>query len=175
MPVGDLLAHCETWGIPASEVAGLLTGSSPATVETADLLRPVARAVLASGATAASIGSVDDIHALSPDARAAADTWLELHAWRTVTSDDVDRPTLAEVPALQLAALLWAADHPAVDVPDDAAVRDRVPPTSEHCSTTCSPRRADGHRQREDIRGLCWNWPGGLLRTRPAGGGPPTG
>ncbi len=164
MPVGDLLAHCETWGIPASEVAGLLTGSSPATVETADLLRPVARAVLASGATAASIGSVDEIRALSADARAAADTWLELHAWRTVTSDDVDRPTLAEVPALQLAALLWAADHPAVEVPDDAAVRDRVPPDQRALFDALLAEARYGHRQREDIRGLCWNWPGGLLR-----------
>ena len=40
VPTGDLLAHCEQWGISANEAAGLLTGSSPATVETAVMLRP---------------------------------------------------------------------------------------------------------------------------------------
>jgi phosphohistidine swiveling domain-containing protein len=164
MPVGDLLAHCEAWGIPASEVAGLLTGSSPATVETAELLRPVARAVLASGASAASIGSVDDIRALSADAREAVDSWLELHKWRTVTSDDVDRPTLAEVPALQLAALLCAVADLVVEAPDDAAVRNRVPPGQRELFDDLLVEARYGHRQREDIRGVCWNWPGGLVR-----------
>ena len=128
MPVGDLLAHCEAWEIPPNEVAGLLTGSSPATVETAELLRPVALAMVATGAPATSLGSVDDVRALTPEAREAVDAWLELHMWRTVTSDDVDRSTLAEVPALQLAALLHAVDHLEVEALDEATVRTRVPP-----------------------------------------------
>ena len=45
IPSGDLLAHCESWGVDANEAAALLTGSSPATIETAVILRPVAEAV----------------------------------------------------------------------------------------------------------------------------------
>ncbi len=163
VPTGDLLAHCAGWGISANEAAGLLTGSSPATIETAELLRPVARAIAAS-ATAGSPGSVDDVRALSPAAEAAVDAWLELHMWRTITSDDVDRPTLAEVPALQLAALLGATEHLDVAEPNDAAIRARVPAEHRAHFDELLAEARYGHRQREDIRGLCWNWPCGLVR-----------
>jgi pyruvate,water dikinase len=104
------------------------------------------------------------VRALSPDARAAVDTWLELHMWRTVTSDDVDRPTLAEVPALQLAALLGATDRLDVREPDDASVRARVPTERRAHFDELLAEARYGHRQRDDIRGLCWNWPCGLVR-----------
>jgi rifampicin phosphotransferase len=164
VPTGDLLVHCETWGIDANDAVGLLTGSSPATVETAILLQPAAHAIAQRGPAAASLGSVDDVRALGPDARAAVDAWLELHMWRTVTSDDVDRPTLAEIPALQLAALLAAGDHLDVGPPDVATVRDRVPAGQRALFDELLAEARHGHRQREDIRGLCWNWPAGLVR-----------
>ena len=164
IPTGDLLAHCEQWGINANDAAGLLTGSSPATVETAEMLRPVARAIQQSGVSASSLTSVDDVRALSPDARAAVDAWLDLHAWRTVTSDDVDRPTLAEVPALQLAALVGATEDLKVAEPDDAAIRARVPQEHRALFDELVVEARYGHRQRDDIRGLCWNWPCGLVR-----------
>lgn len=164
VPTGDLLAHCEQWGISANEAIGLLTGSSPATVETAVMLRPVARAIHESGVPTASLTSVDDVRALSPEARAAVDDWLDLHAWRTVTTDDVDRPTLAEVPALQLAALLGATEHLDVAAPDDAALRARVPEEQRALFDELVVEARYGHRQRDDIRGLCWNWPCGLVR-----------
>ena len=164
VPTGDLLAHCERWGVSANEAAGLLTGSSPATVETAEMLRPVARAIKHSTAAATAIDSVDDVRALGPDVRAAVDSWLELHMWRTVTSDDVDRPTLAEVPASQLAALLGATDRPDATESDSGAVRARVPAEHRALFDELLTEARYGHRQRDDIRGLCWNWPCGLVR-----------
>lgn len=164
VPTGDLLAHCEQWGIDANDAAGLLTGSSPATIETAVMLRPVARAIEESGVSPASLASVDDVRALSTEAQVAVDAWLDLHAWRTVTTDDVDRPTLAEVPALQLVALLGAADHLDVAEPDDAAIRARVPAEHRALFDELVVEARYGHRQRDDIRGLCWNWPCGLMR-----------
>ena len=164
IPTGDLLAHCETWGISANEVGGLLTGSSPATVETAAMLSSVACAIHHSGAPMASFRSVDDVRALGPEVAAAVDAWLELHMWRTVTSDDVDRPTLAELPTLQLAALLSATEHLDVAEPEDAAVRARVPAEHRGLFDELLIEGRYGHRQREDIRGLCWNWPSGLVR-----------
>jgi rifampicin phosphotransferase len=164
MPTGDLLAHCDAWGISTNEAAGLLTGSSPATVETAVLLSPVARAIGLSGMPLAAFTTVDDVRRLGPDTRAAVDAWLELHMWRTVTTDDVDRPTLAEIPELQLAALLGAAEQLHIAEPDDAAVRARVPSEHRHFFDELLVEARYGHRQREDIRGLCWNWPCGLVR-----------
>jgi pyruvate,water dikinase len=164
VPTGDLLAHCEGWGISANEAASLLTGSSPATVETAVMLRPVARAIQHRGSPAAALASVDDVRALGPDARAAVDAWLELHMWRTISTDDVDRPTLAEAPALQLAALLGAAEHLDVGEPDEAALRARVPTEHRAAFDGLVAEARYGHRQRDDIRGLCWNWPCGLVR-----------
>jgi phosphohistidine swiveling domain-containing protein len=164
VPTGDLLAHCAQWGISANEAVGLLTGSSPATVETAVILRPVAQALRQHGGPAAAFTSVDDVRALGPDTRDAVDAWLELHMWRTVTSDDVDRPTLAEVPALQLAALLGATEHLDVAEPDVAAVRERVPSEHRALFDELLVEARYGHRQRDDIRGLCWNWPCGLMR-----------
>ena len=163
MPVGDLLAHCAEWGIDSGEAAGVLRGSSPATVETANLLSPVAAALRR---CATSPTSVEDVSQLSPEARDAVDSWLELHAWRLVMSDDVDRPTLAELPALQLAALLAAADHDTADtsLPEAAAVRARVPDDKRALFDELLAEARYGNRQREDIRGIRWNWPGGLLR-----------
>ena len=132
VPSGDLLAHCEAWGISANEAAGLLTGSSPATVETAVMLR--LRPAPSGTASRRHRRLVDDVRALSSDARAAVDAWLDLNMWRTVSSDDVDWPTLAEVPALQLAALLGATERLDVADPDDAAVR--AAPAEDRASST---------------------------------------
>ena len=108
IPAGDLLAHCRRWGIDDTEATSLLRGSSPATVETATLLAPVAKAIAESGTTPESIEAIRE---LDDDARRAVDAWLELHGWRILTTDDIDRPTLAERPQLQLAALLAAVER----------------------------------------------------------------
>ena len=121
-------------------------------------------AIRHSGVPVASLETVDDVRALGPDARAAVDAWLEQHMWRTVTSDDVDRATLAEVPALQLAALLGATEDLDVAEPDVAAVRARVPGEHRALFDELLAEARYGHRQRDDIRGLCWNWPCGLVR-----------
>lgn len=160
LPTGDLLAHGERWGIDHDSMAALLVGSSPATVETANLLRPVAVAL---AAAAQPPTSMEEVRALDADANRAVDTWIELHAWRLLTSDDVDRPTLAELPALQLRALLAAVDGE-VTPPDPAPVRDRVPADERELFDSLLEEARYGHRQRDDIRGICWNWPGGLVR-----------
>ena len=163
MPVGDLLSHCARWGIDGSEAASLLRGSSPATTETAQLLRPVATALRQSTSTP---NSIDAVRSLSAQSHAAVESWLELHAWRLVTSDDVDGRTLAEVPALQLAALLAADDDDPSDEPPSVAsvLRARVPESERATFDGLVAEARYGNRQREDIRGVRWNWPAGLLR-----------
>ena len=163
IPAGDFLAHCKAWGIDFGDAADLLRGSSPATIETAELLTPVARAIEASGQSPT---SVEQIRALGSDASDAVDSWLEHHGWRLVTSDDIDKPTLAERPALQLTALLAATvvGPAAPEPPDSSIVRAKIPTASQPLFDELLAEARYGMRQRDDIVGVRWNWSGGLLR-----------
>ena len=161
IPAGDFLAHCKGWGISISEASALLQGSSPPTVETAQLLAPVAEAVAAAENPPTSVG---EVRALSPDADRAVSAWLELHGWRLLGSDDVDKPTLAERPALQLVALLAAGDTGPADEPDASVVRTMVPPDQRELFDELLVEARYGMRQRDDSVGVRWNWSGGLTR-----------
>jgi pyruvate,water dikinase len=162
IPTGDYLAHCADWGIDFRDAAALLQGSSPATVATAELLVPLRAAMRAAGASPASI---DGLRALGPDAAAGVDAWLERYAWRAVSTDDVDRPTLAERPAALLAALLASATaEPQPGSPDPTPVRDRVPAAERAVFDDLLTEARYGLRQRDDVVGTRWNWPVGLLR-----------
>lgn len=160
IPTGDLVAHGERWGIDASTMLLLLAGCSPATVETAVLLRPVADALSCVERVPTTL---DEVRALGAEARHALDSWIELHAWRLVTSDDIDRPTLAELPALQLRAVL-AATNASFEPVDPSEVRARVPERDRGLFDELLAEARYGHRQRDDVRGLCMSWPGGLVR-----------
>jgi len=163
IPAGDFIAHCKAWGIDFGDATSLLRGSSPATIETAELLAPVARAIEASGQP---LTSVEQVRALSSDARDAVDFWLEHHGWRLVTSDDIDKPTMAERPGLQLAALLaaTAVGPVASEPPDSSIIRAKVPAASEPLFDELLAEARYGMRQRDDVVGVRWNWSGGLLR-----------
>jgi pyruvate,water dikinase len=141
-------------------------------VETARLLRPVAQA-LASAGRDATPTSVAAVRELGDDVRAAVDEWERLHAWRLVTSDDVDHPTLAELPALRLAALLAAVARDGDGDADGGGdgrdgvrsdVRARVPAGDRARFDELVEEARYGNRQRDDIRGICWNWTAGLVR-----------
>jgi phosphohistidine swiveling domain-containing protein len=161
IPAGDFLAHCRGWGIDDTEATSLLRGSSPATVETATLLAPVAKAIAESGTTPESIEAIRE---LDDDARRAVDAWLELHGWRIITTDDIDRPTLAERPQLQLAALLAAVNAPADAEPDVGATRAKVAVSERATFDELLVEARYGMRQRDDNVGVRWNWSAGLLR-----------
>jgi pyruvate,water dikinase len=160
VPVGDYLAHCAQWGVSASDAAELLRGSSPASTETARLLAPVADALAAAetGPT-----SIEGLRTLDPACGPAIDTWLSLHSWRLISSDDLDATTLAEQPRLQLTALLAAAAPPSGD-PEPTAVRNRVPDQDQEMFDDLLAEARYGLRLRDDNVGVRWNWPVGLLR-----------
>jgi pyruvate,water dikinase len=92
------------------------------------------------------------------------DEWYAIHSWRLVTSDDVDRPTLAEMPGVVLALLLAAQEPQSQAAPDGSALRARVPAEQRPLFDALVTEARYGLRQRDDIRGICWNWPGGLVR-----------
>jgi pyruvate,water dikinase len=161
IPAGDFLAHCRRWDIADTDATALLQGSSPATLETTELLAPVAQAL---AGPASRPSSVADIRGLGPDVAAAVDAWLERHGWRLVTSDDIDKPTMAERPALQLTALLAAVERGAPAAPDPTALRNRVPLAERDTFDALLAEARYGMRQRDDNAGVRWNWSGGLVR-----------
>ena len=161
IPVGDYLAHCSRWGIDAQEASALLRGSSPASVETAELLAPVADAVQS---VTTPPGSVEELRAIGPEVDRAVSAWLDLHGWRLLASDDFDSPTLAEQPDLQLRALLSASTvDPSPDVADDH-IQSRVPVTDRPLFDELLAEARYGLQLRDDNVGVRWNWPAGLTR-----------
>lgn len=160
VPTGDYFAHCTAWDIDAGMAASLLAGASPASLETATLLAPVARATAACPTPPT---SVDEVRALGPEVAEAVDGWLADHGWRLLFSDDLDSPTLQESPELVLRALLGAGQPPTPSA-DPEPVRQLVP--SQH-RAEFDERLAEaryGLRLRDDNVGIGWNWPAGLVR-----------
>ena len=93
------------------------------------------------------------------------DEWLRYFGWRTLTTNDVDQPTLAERPEAQLAALLAAASWPiATEAPDAAATRARVPAAQRALFDELLAEARYGMRKRDDVVGIRWHWSAGLLR-----------
>ena len=192
IPIGDFMAHCGAWGVDPGVAASLLAGSSPASIETAEILRPVGRAVAAAtaGSRAAAAGSgavavgsaaspaaglpasVDALRDLDAGVGPAIDRWLRHHGHRVMTSDDIDGETLIERPDLQLKALLSAdADRPGSSVAGQLvpiaaveAVRSQVPGHDRALFDELLAEARYGLRLRDDNVGVRWNWPAGLLR-----------
>ena len=185
IPIGDFMAHCGAWGVDPGVAASLLAGSSPASIETAEILRPVGRAVAAAAAGSGAVAG-GQRHRRRPDSQhrsmpsvdldagvgPAIDRWLRHHGHRVMTSDDIDGETLIERPDLQLKALLSAdADRPGSSVagqlvPTTAveAVRSQVPGHDRALFDELLAEARYGLRLRDDNVGVRWNWPAGLLR-----------
>ncbi|MGA9276792.1 hypothetical protein, partial [Ilumatobacter sp.] len=169
VPCGDYLAHCARWGITADDATSLLSGSSPLTVETRDLLAPAARSHASTSDTNTAPGSIAELRSRSPEAATAIDRWLELHGWRLLNSDDVDCPTLHEQPDLQW-RIVAALDPDVLDpethalAPDPAVLRARVPADQRALFDELLTEARYGLRLRDDNVGLRLNWPAGIAR-----------
>ncbi len=96
---GRLFQATAAWGIDAAEVAALLAGASPATAEVTAQVDEIARHLDRVP------DSLDDVRAAGPAAAGALDNFLRQHGWRMIDGNDLAAPTLAERPALVLAAI----------------------------------------------------------------------
>ena len=155
IPVGDYLAHGARWGISFSDAAALLRGSSPATTATAQVLAPAARAIAASDRPPASVQAIRD---LSADARTSVDEWLTHFGWPTLTTNDVDQPTLAARPEAQLAALLARPAGPPRRTRPKRRTRrrpgPRIPASQRALFDEPLAEARYGMRQRDDVVGI---------------------
>ncbi len=144
VPCGDYLAHCAGWGITAAEATPLLSGSSPLTVETRDLLAPAARALAAARDAA--------LHRLpSPSSaparhrqqrRSTAGSNFTAGGSSTATTSTVPHSTNS--PTSSGGSSLPSTPTPTPRRPIRRRCVSGFRPISERCSTNCSPRPDTG-------------------------------
>jgi pyruvate,water dikinase len=161
LPVGDLVAHAERWGLPVDEVLDALAGSSPATADAAALASKVRAAV--GGPLPVSL---DAIRRHSPQAAGALDELLRLYGWRLVTLSDLDGQALIELPDLVLDMIAKgtgpaSAERGASSVDD---LRERVPASERAVFDELLAEARAAYGTREDNVGLTLSWTVGLLR-----------
>jgi pyruvate,water dikinase len=161
LPVGDLVAACEGWGIPAADVLALLAGSSPGTTQARAAQSRVAAALAAAGPSRPT--SLADIRAASAEAAAALDAYLRRFGWWMVTVTDVDGRTLGELPEVVLRSIVESTVSVTAQ-PDPSAIRERVPTGERTRFDDLLTEARYAYPCREDNVGLCGAWPGGLLR-----------
>lgn len=162
-PIGDLLAHTNRWGLDPVAVMGLLRGRSPATLEAAERTLAIATALRDAGVDPTAVADLDQVRAASPQVATLLDDYLDLFAWRLVSSYDIEGLTVGELPGGTVAMIRTAA--PIDDTtPSADAIREAVPadqrPTFDRLLDNA--RRAYGLR--DDNGPLTAEWPMGLVR-----------
>ena len=166
-PIGDLLAHTNTWGLDPTNVMQLLEGASPATTEGAECGRRIAEALRAADVDPLTIRSLDQVRAV-PAASAALDDYLDRFGWRVVSSYDIEGLTTSELPAA-ICTLIRSADRRTEgshddELPDPTEIRKLV--DAEH--RPLFDELLDGARRayglRDDNGPLTAEWPMGLIR-----------
>jgi phosphohistidine swiveling domain-containing protein len=118
LPVGDLMAHVESWtGRPSDGVLQLLRGSSPVSLGADDELREAAIAIRADAAARALLEAEGDagdcldlLRRLPGATRRATITYLDLIGHRPVNGHDVGEPCAIEMPGLVLRTLREAVE-----------------------------------------------------------------
>lgn len=162
-PIGDLLANTNRWNLDPVAVMGLLRGRSPATVEAAEQVLAIARAVEAAGVDPVTLTDLEEVRSASREAGALLDDYLEHFGWRLVSSYDIEGLTVGELPGGTLAMIRTAAPIDD-DRPSGDALRQAVPPPerAEFDRLLENARRAYGLR--DDNGPLTAEWPMGLVR-----------
>ncbi len=176
LPVGDFLAHVGDWtGLPASELLGLMRGTSKVSAGGSDeMLRlkkafaanPAARAILDNDKDPAQ--ALADLRALPGEAGAAVSGYLDLIGHRLVDGFDIAEPTALELPDALLRAIRIAAsgDEAAESDVDAqiAKVRAQVPAAHQAAFDELLGEARGIYRLRDE-RGVYSDiWASGLMR-----------
>ncbi len=169
-PIGLLLVKARDWGLDQVAAMATLAGSSPATSAPKMALGAIAAATAGHGP----FDSLDQIRAVSPEAAAKLDAFIEEYGWRLTTGYDLQDLTLIELPELILTAInapSGAGDS--ADLADratlagDAAateLRGQLDPADhDEFDRLVSDARAL-YGLRDENGPLTYQWPAGLLR-----------
>lgn len=161
-PIARYLNDVLAWGLDPNEALGALAGASPSTAEPIEQLVALRRVLDASPEP---VRTLDDLRAISPEARVLLDAYLADRGNVLSTGYDLDSRTLNELPDVVLASI--RAAEPVPDHRIDALsgrLRNAVP---QQDRATFDERLADARRvmdMRDDNGPLTVEWPMGLLR-----------
>ena len=166
-PLGDLMVHLEDWGLGRDDAFRALVAASPATRAPAAQLRRVAEAVRDAGVDPATIASLDEVRAASPEAANRLDEYLRFHGARLTTGYDLEDRTLSELPQVVVASIRAAAASAVYEPSADdalAALREEVP--AEHRATfdEVAEDARLSYGLRDENGPITFEWPAGLLR-----------
>jgi pyruvate,water dikinase len=162
-PIGLYLVGCRGWGIEPSDAIPLLEGASPSTVGPVHVLAELRAAVQISGRVP---GNLDDVRAISDEAAALLDRYLEYRGSMMISRYDLDGVTLAEIPDVVLSTILHGAERGAGNDLQGRleAVRARVPAGSQRDFDSLLEEARSAMNLRDDNGPTTAEWPLGLLR-----------
>ena len=182
LPVGDLVAHANGWGVPAQEVLALMKGASPAsggdceeTTALADAVRGDPEALALVQSADADAGAVFAVLRSRPaPVGPATEAFIAFVGHRPLDGFDICEPIALEKPEFMLVALRHALAGPRV-VPDVDAeaqrIRDLVPEDQRETFDELLAEARLTYRVRDE-RGVYQDvWAYGILRRAVLAGG----
>ncbi len=185
VPPGDFLVHAEEWtGRSATELLGLLRGSSPSSLGAADELRRLVRAVECDprgGVLLSSSELAGDVlialQSLPGEVGAAASAYIGLVGYRPVNDQDVGGPYALEMPELLVKAIRSGLEQANTRSADEAVaqqtaqIRDAVPELHRQMFDELLTEARMMSRLRDDRAIFCDLWACGLARRAILAGG----
>ena len=162
-PIGTYLAGCREWGIEPRDAIPLLEGASPSTTGP---MRTLARLRTAVGHSGTTPDDLEAVRALSDEAAADLDRYLEYRGAVMVSRYDLDGVTLAEMPEVVLATILRGTER-AVGAGLQhriELIRSRVPVSFQEDFDGRLEEARAAMNLRDDNGPTTAEWPLGLLR-----------
>jgi pyruvate,water dikinase len=161
-PIARYLYQSINWGLQPTAAIAALSGASPSTARPIHTLCELRRIIEASGAT---VNSLDDVRAVSDEARSLVDDYLREHAHVLTTGYDLTALTLGELPDLVLSSIMTATPPPTVDEQAIAAdLRAGVPADHREEFDWLLADARHVMDMRDDNGPQTVEWPTGLLR-----------
>ncbi len=161
-PIARYLYRSINWGLQPTAAIAALSGASPSTARPILRLCELRRLIEASGAT---VDSLDDVRAVSDEARSLLDDYLREHGHVLTTGYDLTALTLGELPDLVLSSIMTATPPPSVDEQAIAAdLRARVSPEHREEFDWLLADARHVMDMRDDNGPQTVEWPTGLLR-----------
>ena len=164
-PIGQLIMAARDWGIPSSEVVGLLAGASPSTSAPMETLAGIREGLSAAGADPSSL---EEVAGVSPEIAEELAGYLQHRGAVLYAGYDLDSPTLGESPGVVLATIL--ADPASNQFDKDgyghllAELRARIPGQDQGCFEELLDAAREAMDLRDDNGPVTGEWPAGLLR-----------
>jgi pyruvate,water dikinase len=185
IPACDFLAHAEDWtGRSATELLGLLQGSSPISLGAAEELKSLAQAVPRDPKASALLSSSKPagelliaLRSLPGAVGTATSAYIDLVGYRPVSDQDVGGPYALEMPELLVRAIRSAVEQAnrqsaemAVDQ-QTAQIRDAVAKEHRHMFDDLLAEARLMSRLRDERAIFCDLWACGLARRAILAGG----